>query len=48
MKGFKINAKLISDVIMSIVMIPFVLLSAFILSFAMIFHFGIWWVKRKL
>jgi hypothetical protein len=48
MKTFKVDTKLVSDVIMSIIMIPFVLISAFILSFAMIFHFGLWWIKRKL
>lgn len=48
MKKFKINAKLISDVIMSIIMIPFVLISAVIISFATILHFGIWWINRKL
>jgi hypothetical protein len=48
MKKFKVDTKLVSDVIMSIIMIPFVLISAFILSFAMIFHFGLWWIKRKL
>jgi hypothetical protein len=48
MKKFKINVKLISDVIMSIIMIPFVLISAIIISFATIFHFGIWWINRKL
>jgi|LakMenEpi03Aug12_release.lakeMendotaPanAssembly.Ray.scaffolds.fasta_scaffold464055_2 hypothetical protein len=48
MKRFKINAKLISDIIMSIIMIPFVLISAIIVSFATILHFGIWWINRKL
>lgn len=48
MKKFNIDIKLVSDIVMSIVMIPFVLVSAFILSFAMIFHFGMWWIKRKL
>jgi hypothetical protein len=48
MKKFKINAKLILDVIMSIIMIPFVLISAVIISFATILHFGIWWINRKL
>jgi hypothetical protein len=48
MKKFKINAKLISDVIMSIIMIPFVLISAVIITFATILHFGIWWINRKL
>jgi hypothetical protein len=48
MKKFKINAKLISDVIMSIIMMPFVLISAVIITFATILHFGIWWINRKL
>jgi hypothetical protein len=48
MKKFKINAKLISDIVMSIIMIPFVLISAVIISFATILHFGIWWINRKL
>jgi hypothetical protein len=48
MKKFKINAKLISDIIMGIIMIPFVLISAVIVSFATIIHFGIWWINRKL
>jgi hypothetical protein len=48
MKKFKINAKLISDLIMSIIMIPFVLISAVIISFATILHFGMWWINRKL
>jgi hypothetical protein len=48
MKKFKINAKLISDIVMSIIMIPFVLISAVIISFATILHFGIWWINKKL
>jgi hypothetical protein len=48
MKKFKINVKLISDLIMGIIMIPFVLISAVIVSFATIIHFGIWWINRKL
>jgi hypothetical protein len=48
MKRFKINAKLISDIFMSIIMIPFVLISAVIISFATILHFGIWWINKKL
>jgi hypothetical protein len=48
MKKFKVDSKLISDVIMSIIMIPFVLISAIIVSFATIIHFGIWWINRKL
>jgi hypothetical protein len=48
MKKFKIDAKLVSDVVMSIVMIPFVLISAFILGIATIIHFGIWWINKKL
>ena len=48
MKKFKINAKLISDLVMGIIMIPFVLISAVIVSFVMIFHFVFWWIKRKL
>ena len=48
MKKFKINAKLISNIIMGIIMIPFVLISAVIVSFATIIHFGIWWINRKL
>jgi hypothetical protein len=46
MKKFKIDAKLVSDVVMSIVMIPFVLISAVIVSFVMIFHFVFWWINR--
>jgi hypothetical protein len=46
MKKIKINAKLISDIIMGTVMIPFVLISAVIVSFVMVFHFGLWWIKR--
>jgi hypothetical protein len=48
MKKFKINVKLISDIVMSVIMIPFVLISAVIISFATILHFGIWWINRKL
>jgi len=48
MKKFKINAKLISDLVMGIIMIPFLLISAFILGIATIIHFGIWWINRKL
>lgn len=48
MKKFKINAKLISDIVMSIIVIPFVLISTVIISFATILHFGIWWINRKL
>jgi len=48
MKKFKINPKLIFDLIMGIIMIPFVLISAIIVSFATILHFGIWWINRKL
>jgi hypothetical protein len=48
MKRFKINAKLISNLVMGIIMIPFILISAIILSFATILHFGIWWINRKL
>jgi hypothetical protein len=48
MKKFKVNAKLISNLVMGIIMIPFILISAIILSFATILHFGIWWINRKL
>jgi len=48
MKKFKINAKLISDLVMGIIMIPFLLISAFTLGIATILHFGIWWINRKL
>jgi hypothetical protein len=48
MKKFKISAKLIFDLVMGIIMIPFVLISAVIVSFATIIHFGIWWINRKL
>jgi hypothetical protein len=46
MKKFKINSKLVFDVVMGIIMIPFVLISAVIVSFATIFHFGVWWCIR--
>ena len=48
MKKFKVNSKLIFDLVMGIIMIPFVLISAFIVSFATIIHFVIWWINRKL
>jgi hypothetical protein len=48
MKKFKISAKLIFDLVMGIIMIPFVLISAVIVSFATIIHFVIWWINRKL
>jgi hypothetical protein len=48
MKKFKISTKLISDLVMGIIMIPFLLISAFILGIATIVHFGIWWINRKL
>ena len=48
MKRFKINARLIFDIVMGIIMIPFILISAIIVSFATIVHFGIWWINRKL
>lgn len=48
MKKFKVDSKLIFDLIMGIIMIPFVLISAIIVSFATIIHFGIWWINRKL
>lgn len=48
MKKFKINSKLIFDLVMGIIMIPFLLISAFILGIATIIHFGIWWINRKL
>jgi hypothetical protein len=46
MKKFQIYAKLIFDLIMGIIMIPFVLISAVILTFGMIFHFVFWWINR--
>jgi hypothetical protein len=48
MKKFKISTKLIFDLVMGIIMIPFLLISAFILGIATIVHFGIWWINRKL
>jgi hypothetical protein len=48
MKKFKISTKLIFDLVMGIIMIPFLLISAIIVSFATIIHFGIWWINRKL
>jgi hypothetical protein len=48
MKRFKISSRLIFDFVMGIIMIPFVLIMAIILSFATILHFGIWWINRKL
>ena len=48
MKKFKIDAKLVSDVVMSIVMIPFVLISVFVLGIATTIHFVIWWINKKL
>jgi hypothetical protein len=48
MKRFKIHAKLISDIVMSIIMIPFLLISAFTLGIATVIHFVIWWINRKL
>lgn len=48
MKKFKINSKLIFDLVMGIIMIPFLLISGVIVSFATIIHFGIWWINRKL
>jgi len=48
MKKFKINSKLIFDLVMGIIMIPFLLISAFILGIATMVHFGIWWINRKL
>jgi hypothetical protein len=48
MKRFKINARLIFNLVMGIIMIPFILIMAIILSFATILHFGIWWINRKL
>ena len=48
MKKFKVNSKLIFDLIMGIIMIPFVLISAIIVSFATIIHFVIWWINKKL
>ena len=48
MKKFKVNSKLIFDLVMGITMIPFILISVFIVSFATIIHFVIWWINRKL
>ena len=48
MKRFKIDAKLVSDVIMGIIMIPFLFAFATIFLIGTIFHFLGWWVKNKL
>jgi len=48
MKRFKISSRLIFDFVMAIIMIPFILIMAIILSFATILHFGIWWINKKL
>jgi hypothetical protein len=48
MKSFKINAKLISDLVMGVIMIPFLLIFVFIFSIGMIFHFWSWYIKKKL
>ena len=48
MKKFKVNSKLMFDIVMGIIMIPFVLISVFIVSFATIIHFVIWWINKKL
>jgi hypothetical protein len=48
MKKFKISTKLIFNLVMGIIMIPFLLISAITLVIATIIHFGIWWINRKL
>jgi hypothetical protein len=48
MKRFKIDAKLVSDVIMSIIMIPFLFAFTTIFLIGMIFHFFCWWLKNKI
>jgi hypothetical protein len=48
MKRFKISARLIFDLVMGVIMIPFLLISAITLGIATIIHFVIWWIKRKL
>jgi hypothetical protein len=48
MKRFKIDAKLVSDVIMSIIMIPFLFAFTIIFLIGMIIHFSFWWTKNRL
>jgi hypothetical protein len=48
MKRFKINARLIFDLVMGIIMIPFLLIGVFTLGIATMLHFAIWWINRKL
>jgi hypothetical protein len=48
MKRFKIDAKLVSDVIMGIIMIPFLFVFTIIFLIGIIIHFSCWWTKNRL
>jgi hypothetical protein len=47
MKKFKIDAKFVSDVIMGIIMIPFILVMLGIMIFALLLHFPYWKIKKE-
>jgi uncharacterized membrane protein len=48
MKKFKIYTKLVFDIIMGIIMIPFILVMLGVMIFAFFLHFLYWWNIRKI
>jgi hypothetical protein len=48
MKKIKIYTKLVFDIIMGIIMIPFILAMLGVIVFALFFHFSYWWYIRRI
>jgi hypothetical protein len=46
MKKIQIYTKLVFDIIMGIIMIPFILVMLSVIVFALFFHFLYWWYIR--
>jgi hypothetical protein len=46
MKKFQIYTKLVFDIVMGIIMIPFILVMLGVMTFAMFLHFPYWKIKK--